>query len=68
MNELKETIIQMFKDCYDTEIKNDNKKYYYIGGHSIEAKTLDKILSKIPLANLSVKNVLEEFFRGDIPF
>jgi hypothetical protein len=68
MNELKETVIQMFKDCYATEIKNNNKKYYYIGGHSIEAEELDTILLKIPLANLSVENVLEEFFRGDIPF
>jgi hypothetical protein len=67
MNELKAMAIQMLKDFYEkTEYKDGI--YYYIGGHSIKAEKLDKILSKLPLADLSVKNILEIFFRGDIPF
>jgi hypothetical protein len=67
MNELKETAIQMLKDFYE-KTEYEDGIYYYIGGHSIKDEKLDKILSKLPLADFFVESILEEFFRGDIPF
>jgi hypothetical protein len=56
MNNIKETVIQMFYDCYC--IKDE----YYI------ATVIDTILLGLPLKKLSPEDVKEEYYTGGTYF
>jgi hypothetical protein len=64
MNNTKETVIQMFYDCYCIKETINNKLYYCIKDEYYIATVIDKILLRLPLKDLTPEDVIEEYYTG----